>query len=141
MTPAVACRVNDLQRSQKSQQALAFVGRQLQEPAACHVRFILMAPDRLVDGRRAPVVQERAPESQPPERRCANLFRPCRGLGNAVTRSDIVQKQVRKQRHGPPVEQRIGAGTGRQRRDVAGRASDSRKDPLAVAYGLVNGGA
>ena len=99
-----------------------------------------MAPDRFVDRRRAAVVKQGPAQSQPPERRGANLLRKGLALPDAVARADVVQQQVREQRNRPPVERRMGARARGQRRNVAGGTAYRGIYLLADTDGIVDSG-
>ena len=52
-------------------------------------------------------------------------------LRDAVAGADVVQQQIREERHRRAVEERIAARPGRQRRRVARRAADGAEHLLA----------
>jgi hypothetical protein len=63
--------------------------------------------DRFIDGRGTPIVQHRPAESEPPQRRRPDLVSHRCVLLDAVAGVDVVQQEIRKQRHEFPIEQRI----------------------------------
>ena len=107
-------------------------------PRRASVGFAGVPPDRLLDGGRGAVVEQRPAEAQSPQRRCANLLGRPRLLLNPVAGTDVVEQQIGEERHGHAIEERIRARAGRQRRCVAGRAADGAEDLLAVPRGLVD---
>src|SRR5439155_22590435 len=89
----------------------------------------------------APVVQEWSAYAQAPKRRRANFVRQGRCLRDAVASADVVQQEIREERHGLPVEQRVPGRSRLERRDMAARAARRLKKPLAGARVLVDGSA
>ena len=88
--------------------------------------------DRVFDGGRRAVVEQRTTEAQAPQRRCANLLGRAGCLLNAVAGPDVVQQQIGEERHGDTIEERVRARPGRQHRRVTGAAADGAEDALAV---------
>jgi hypothetical protein len=90
-----------------------------------------MPPHRVFGRRRRSVVQQRAPQPQPPERRRADLFLLGRTLHDAVAGAHVVQQQIGEERHRLAVEQRVAARARVQHRVMAGGAADGGKHLLA----------
>src|SRR5262245_33041266 len=82
--------VSLLQRSQESEQRLALrVGQRSESLSDC-VRFVPVAQNRRLDGRRAAIVQQWPAEAQSPQRRRPDLIGRGRRLRNVVARRDVV---------------------------------------------------
>src|SRR3990172_10801437 len=79
-------------------------------------------------------MEQTTPDSQTPQRRCANLLAVGVVLHNPVSGSDVVQEQVRKERDGTTVEYGVGASAGLEQGNVAGRALDLPEDSLAAPH-------
>jgi phosphoglycolate phosphatase len=59
-------------------------------------------------------------------------------LHDAIARADVVQQQIREERHRLAIEQRVAARPGRERRPMAGGAADRGKHLLAIGSGSLD---
>src|SRR5262249_31493781 len=127
-----------LKRSEKRQEMLPIDGGRALEAQARELGLAPVAQDRFLYRARAAVVKKRPADAKTPERGRPDFFGSRRRLRDAVPGSDVVQQQVRKERHRLSVEQRIAARPGRQRRYMTRGAPHRVENAFSVTHHIVD---